>query len=290
MEKKLVLDKKSQTVIEYEPDNSIKKGYITIFSEIYNDIIKNKWLTYQLFKRDFIAMYKQSLVGIFWVFIMPVISVSTFIILKHSGIFITGKIRVPYSIYAITGIAIWQIFSTGLIISTNSLVKAGPMIVKINFSKKSLVIASMAQGMVNFLIQFVLIGILLIYYKILPGWNTLLFPVFLIPVILFTLGLAFIFALLNGVLRDIGNILPIAITFLMFLTPILYTKPSSGVLSYITKYNPLYYMISIPRDIILTGTLPSFQMFSTILSLSLITFTICTLGFHLTEPRIAERI
>jgi hypothetical protein len=51
----------TKTIITtYEPDNSLKKGYLAIFGEIFNELKKNRWLTYQLFKRDFLTIYKQS--------------------------------------------------------------------------------------------------------------------------------------------------------------------------------------------------------------------------------------
>jgi lipopolysaccharide transport system permease protein len=277
-------------VTTYEPDNSLKKGYLSIFTEISNDIKKNKWLTYQLFKRDFFALYKQSFIGVLWAFIIPLVSVGTFILLNRSGIFSIGDINVPYPIYAILGMAFWQLFSTGLITSSNSLVKAGSMIAKINFSKKSLVIASAGQSIVSFLIQLTLVIILFIYYKIAPSTAILLIPLFMIPIMLLTLGLGFIFSLLNGIVRDIGNILSILMTFLMFLTPILYAKPPTGILAQITNYNPLYYLTSVPRELVLTGTITEWKGFLISSAISIIIFVICLIVFHLTETRVAERI
>jgi len=147
MRKKLSGVQMTEIITTYEPDNSLKKGYLSIFSEIFNEIKKNRWLTYQLFKRDFFAIYKQSFIGILWALIIPLVSVGTFIILYRSGIFTIGDINVPYPIYAILGMAFWQLFSTGLVAASNSLVKAGSMIVKINFSKKALVIASTGQSL-----------------------------------------------------------------------------------------------------------------------------------------------
>ena len=279
-----------EIITTYEPDNSLKKGYLSIFSEILNEFKKNKWLTYQLFKRDFFALYKQSFIGVLWAFIIPLVSVGTFIILNRSGIFSIGDINVPYPIYAILGIAFWQLFSTGLITSSNSLVKAGSMIVKINFSKKSLVIASAGQSIVSFLIQITLVIILFIYYKITPSSAILLIPLFMIPIMLLTIGLGFIFSLLNGIVRDIGNILSILMTFLMFLTPILYAKPSTGILARITDYNPLYYLTSVPRELALTGTISEWKGFLISSTISIFIFIICLIVFHLTETRVAERI
>ncbi|MBN1638105.1 MAG: ABC transporter permease [Ignavibacteriales bacterium] len=280
----------SEIITTYEPDNSLKKGYLSIFSEIYNEFKKNRWLTYQLFKRDFFALYKQSFIGVLWVFIIPLVSVGTFILLNRSGIFSIGDINVPYPIYAILGMAFWQLFSTGLITSSNSLVKAGSMIAKINFSKKSLVIASAGQSIVSFLIQLTLVIILFIYYKIAPSAAILLIPLFMIPIMLLTLGLGFIFSLLNGIVRDIGNILSILMTFLMFLTPILYAKPSIGILARITNYNPLYYLTSVPRDLVLTGAITEWKGFLISSIISIFIFIICLVVFHLTETRVAERI
>lgn len=280
----------NNTIVTYEPDNSLKRGYSSIFSEIFNELKRNRWLTYQLFRRDFFAIYKQSFIGVFWAIIIPLISIGTFIILNHAGIFSIGDIDVPYPIYAILGLAFWQLFATGLIASSNSLVKAGSMIVKINFSKKSLVIASTGQSIISFLIQFILVGILFVCYRITPNIEILLIPIVIIPIMLLTLGLGFILSLINGIVRDVGNMLSIFVTFLMFLTPVLYAKPKMGILAPITKYNPLYYMVSAPRDLVLMGTISEWEGFLIAGIISVIIFIVCLIVFHLTETRVAERI
>jgi lipopolysaccharide transport system permease protein len=111
-----------------------------------------------------------------------------------------------------------------------------------------------------------------------------------IPIMLFTLGLGFILSLLNGIVRDIGNMLSILMTFLMFLTPVLYARPKTGILATVTNYNPLYYLISVPRELVLTGTFYDREGFFISSILSIAVFFVCILIFHLTEARIAERI
>jgi lipopolysaccharide transport system permease protein len=280
----------TEKITTYEPDNSLRKGYRSIFGEISNELKKNRWLTFQLFKRDFFAIYKQSFIGILWAVIIPIVSVGTFIVLNQSGVFAIGDIDVPYPIYAILGMAFWQLFSTGLIASSNSLVSAGSMITKINFSKKSLVIASTGQSIVSFLIQLLLIGILFVYYGIKPNVVILLIPITMIPMMLLTLGLGFILSILNGIMRDIGKIIAVLMTFLMFLTPVLYAKPTTGILATVTKYNLLYYLVSVPRELVLNGTISEWKGFLIASIASFIIFIICLIVFHLTETRVAERI
>lgn len=287
------MEHKSDAITTYEPDNSIKKGYLPIFREIFLEFKQNRWLTYQLFKRDFLTLYKQSFMGILWVFVFPLVSVGTFVILKHSGVFTVGEINVPYPIYAILGVAFWQLFAAGLIATSNSLVKAGSMIVKINFSKKSLVLASFGQAIISFLIQMILFSLLFLYYRLRPSIIILFLPLLVLPIIFLSLGLGFILSLLNGIFRDIANALSILLTFFMFLTPVLYVRPATGVLFHLTNYNILYYLVCVPRNILLTGIMNSSSdwngfFISTIISF--IFFIICLLVFHLTETRVTERI
>jgi lipopolysaccharide transport system permease protein len=280
----------SRLITTYEPDNSLKKGYRSIFPEIYNELKANRWLIFQLFKKDFLALYKQSFIGLMWAVIIPLVTVGTFVVLNGAGVFNTGAIAVPYALYAVLGVAIWQLFSAGIIASSNSLVLAGPMITKINFSLKSLVVASMGQSILSFLVGFCVVVVLLFYYRFVPSAGILLLPLLIIPIILLTLGLGFVSSLLNGILRDIGNVLSICMTFLLFLTPILYAKPTTGILAVVSTYNPLYYLVSVPRDLALTGVSPEWKGFALSSAFAATVFLVCLVFFHLTETRVTERV
>lgn len=286
----LLMPDDEQKITEYVPDNTLKNGYINIMSEISKEISQNRWLIWQLFKRDFLAVYKQSFLGILWAIIIPLLSVGTFIVLNRSGILDTGDIKLPYPVFAIAGMAFWQVFAVGIVAGANSLVKAGPMIIKINFSRKSLVISSTGQALIVVLILFVLLALMFLYYKTLPPPSFLLAPLFLIPIILLSLGLSFILSLLNGIARDFGNGISAVVNFLVFLTPVLYIKPETGILAVMTKYNPLYYLVSIPRDYILTGSFSDVNGYIISCVFAVAVFFVCIISFHITESKIAERI
>lgn len=280
----------AEKITIYEPDNSIKKGYVSLFKEMKEEVTSSKFLMWQLFKRDIKAVYKQSVLGIFWVLIVPAITLGTFIVLNRAGIFNAGDISVPYPIFALLGIIFWQLFATGLLATTNSLVAAGSMINKINFPREALVFSSLGQSLVAFLIQIVVLAILFIIYAEVPQWTIIFVPLTIIPILLLTLGLGMILSILNGVMRDIGKGLPIFTTFLMLMTPILYATPTGGIFGDVTKFNPLFYLTTAPRDLIIVGELsdPYGYLFSVLLSI--IVFSVCWIAFHLTETRISERI
>ena len=281
---------KNAIVTTYEPDNAIKKGLFCLINEIIVEIKSSRWLTYQLFLRSFFSMYKQSFLGIFWIILLPVVNVAVFAVLNNAGVFNIGEIQMPYPIYAITGITFWQIFAVGLGSSANALVSAGDMVTKINCSKKSLVIAPMGRTLVSLLIQLVLVGVLFLFYGTVPKLSIFLIPIVVVPIIFLTLGLGFLVAIINAIMRDIGNILSLGITFLMYLTPVLYAKPKIGILSHITKYNPMYHFVSTGRDLMFSGYIRDMKGFLFATFFSLVLFISALVIFHLTETRIAERI
>jgi lipopolysaccharide transport system permease protein len=95
---------------------------------------------------------------------------------------------------------------------------------------------------------------------------------------------------LNGILRDIGNVLSVCMTFLLFLTPILYAKPTTGILAVVATYNPLYYLVSVPRDLVLTGVSSEWKGFALSSAFAATVFLVCLVLFHLTETRVTERV
>ena len=281
---------KNEVITTYEPDNSIRSGLGSILADIFRELNDNRWLTYQLFKRDFSALYKQSFMGLMWVFIVPIFSVSTFIVLNRSGIFNVGEIDVPYPLYAVLGLSLWQLFSMGLSAQTGSLVEAGQMIKLINFSKKSLVIAAMGRALVAFGIQILLTAGLFVWYGLRPHPAALFLPLAILPLIFLMLGCGFILSILNAAMRDVGNAMSMLMTFFMFLTPILYARPRQGVLATITDLNPIYYLIAGPRDLVLKGSMQDPGGYWASAGFSAAVFLVCIVVFHLTETRITERV
>lgn len=291
----------SDDVVSYEPDNSLRRGFFSLVGDIGRELVDNRWLTYQLFKRDMFAFYKQSLLGAVWIIFVPLITVGTFILLRSSGVVAVGDLSAPYPIYAGLGVAVWQLFAQGILSGASSLVMGGDMIARINFSKKSLVLASLGRTLVTFAVLVLLVVALFVVYaargyEYSPHLGLLLVPFALLPMILLTLGIGFWLALVNGLVRDVGTVMSVLVTFLLLLTPVLYQRPplvgggTARVLSTITEYNPLYYLVSAPRDLVLQGALAEPQGFYVSSAVAVGLFALTLLGFHLTESRIAERI
>ncbi len=98
----------------------------------------------------------------------------------------------------------------------NALTSAGDMLIRIKFSRKSLVLASVGRSVVTFLIQTILIILLFVVFKFIPANTIILFPLIIIPILLFTLGLGLILSILNSIVRDTGNLLSVILMLGMY--------------------------------------------------------------------------
>jgi lipopolysaccharide transport system permease protein len=274
----------------YEPDAQLKRGWFSLWRDMINEMISSRELIWRLFLRDFMAKYKQAVFGFLWAIIMPLTIIGGFSFLNKAGLFNIGRTDIPYPAFALLSLSVYQLFARGLGVASNSIIDAGAMVVKINFAKESLVIASFAQAVFEFLIQLGLLVIIFFVYRIVPSWKIIFFPLTLVPLIFLTIGLGFIFSLLAALMRDIPNMITLLTTFLLLLTPVLYPPQTEGPLAILAGINPLAILINGARDIVIKGYLSQPLPYFLASFFSLFIFAICWQIFHLVEPRIAERV
>lgn len=268
-----------------------KKGVFYTTRLMWRELVSARELTWRLFVRDFSAKYRQSVLGILWAVLMPLAIVCMFIGMRGSGVLSIGDVGVPYVLYAVVGITIWNLFTVGLTAAVNSMIQAGPMVVKINFPKSAVVLAASGQGLVEFIIRTVLITFVFVYYGIAPSpLGATAGVLLLLPIYLLTLGLGFVFSLVAGVLRDITSVLNIVLMTGMFLTPILYPITGESLLAKANVYNPFNYLVNVPRDYILSGTAAGLTGFWASAAVSMVIFFLGWRLFYLAQTKIAERI
>lgn len=277
-------------VVEYVPDRAAQRGWLSSWADMYSEVERVRQIAWAMYVRDFKALYRQSALGYFWAVFTPLLTVGLFVYLNGSGLLSVGSISVPYVVYVVAGMAFWQLFATGLTAATNSLVVSGSMLTKVNFPKESLVVAGYGAAAVPFAIQLLFASALMIGLSVPLSWGMLLALPAAVPLICIALGLGFALSLLNGVLRDVGTALPSLMSFLLFVTPVMYEMPQTGFAATLASMNPLYYLVAVPRDLLISGTTNALSGYlpSTVGAVLLL-----GLGwqlFHLAEGRLAERI
>jgi len=274
----------------YSSESIYRQGIGNIIRMMISDFSKSSELIWRLFLRDFTSRHKQSLLGWLWIVLMPLMTMGTFLLLNMSGIIKIGRIDIPYPIFGLMSFSIWNIFSNGLAITTNSVTGAGGLVQKINFSKDSLVFASFGQVVIDFLIRAVLtLGIFLLYGRV-PLTSFFLFPIVLLPLVFLTLGVGMMTSLLQAISKDIVSFVNLGTGFLLLLMPVMYSAEQVGVLGKLNAVNPLYYLVIVPRDIMLYGEVHHLAGFIVSGIFGLTVFIFGWMFFYLSQTKLAERI
>jgi lipopolysaccharide transport system permease protein len=271
----------------YTPHCQLGLGW-AVWREMLQELIESRELTWRFYLRDFSARYRQSLLGYIWAIVPVLVTVVTFSWLNRTKVLPIAGTGLPYPLFVLLGMTVWQLLANGLTGTTQSLVNAGSLITKINFPRETLVIAAFGQSVFEFLIRIALVALGFALYRVTPCWTVVLIPLAMIPLCFFTLGLGFLLALINGVMRDAGQIVTFLLTFWMFLTPVVYPAKNPG--SLLNVLNPVSPFVIAAQDLTSQGHLTQPGHFAIGCLVSFIIFALGWRLFHLTETRIAERV
>lgn len=190
------------------------------------DLWSYRELLYFLTWRDVKVRYKQTLLGVIWAILQPLLTmlIST-LVFGYLGGFGAKTGGIPYPIFAYAALLPWTFFSNAIATSGNSLVGSANLITKVYFPRMIIPGAAVAAGLVDFFIAFVLLIGLMLYYKVVLTWNLLLFPGLVLLTSLLALGVGMWLSALNVKYRDIRFALPFIVQIWMFASPVFY--PSS---------------------------------------------------------------
>lgn len=192
----------------------------------FRDLWAYRELLYFLTWRDVKVRYKQTVLGIAWAILQPLLTMLiSSLIFGYLGGFGKRTGGIPYPVFAYAALLPWTFFSNAITSSGNSLVGSANLITKVYFPRMIIPGAAVAAGLVDFFIAFILLVGLMLYYKIALTWNLLLFPGLMLLTTLLALGVGMWLSALNVKYRDIRFALPFIVQLWMFVSPVLY--PSS---------------------------------------------------------------
>jgi lipopolysaccharide transport system permease protein len=180
-------------------------------------------LFFSLVTRDIKVRYRQTLVGVGWAVLQPLL-----IMLVLTAVF-GGSARipsdgVPYPLFAYAGLLAWTFFANAVFTSSNSLVGNAPLITKIYFPRLLVPIAAVAARLVDFAIAFVLLAGLMVWYRASFTSQLWAMPVLVLLATVLALACGVWLSALNVKYRDVNVALPHVLQLVMFATPVFYSS------------------------------------------------------------------
>lgn len=218
---------------------------------------KYRDLIYQLVRRDIVARYKRSFLGVAWTMLNP-LGTMLIMVIVFSQVFDRAD---NYAAYVLTGVICWTMFSQSTTMAMSSMVWGSALFKQIYVPRTAFVVSTIMASMVNFVISLVPLAIVYIITGVTLKTSALLFPVSMLFLFAFSLGIGLLVSSLAVFFPDVADLYPVVLTAWMYLTPIImpldfYKKILNGLLLYI---NPFYYIVNFFRILMLDGFVPHLQ-------------------------------
>lgn len=207
----------------------------------WRDLWRYRELFYILSWRDLKVRYKQTVIGVAWSVLRPLLTMMIFT-------FVFGKIArfpvpegVNYAVLVFAGLLPWQFFATGLSEASNSLIGNERLISKVYFPRMIIPAASVITSLVDFMISLGLMFILLVWFGITPSVNLVLLPFFVLMAFIASFGVGVWLTALNVKYRDFKHVVPFLVQLGLYISPVGFTSEIASSL-FPEKYRLLYYI------------------------------------------------
>lgn len=277
------------TTVVYTPESQMRSPS-RLLRSMWKDLKASRELAWRLFVRDISAKYRQSILGVFWAFLPPIIAGLVFIILQSKKVVNFGETDIPYPVFVLIGTTLWQLFVESLNAPLSTVIQAKPMLAKINFPREALIVSAFYQILFSLLIKsFIIVGVFLIF-RVQVTFGLLLAPLAILVLILMGISLGLLLTPLGTLYTDIQSGLMMGTQFLFFVTPVVYPPPQTFPYSLIAILNPISPILIGARDLLTKGVLTNAYPFFVVSGLTILTLFTAWVIYRLALPIIIERM
>jgi len=234
------------------------------------DLWRYRELVFFLTWRDILVRYKQTVLGAGWAILQPLINMVVLSVIFGSfAKMSTGGI--PRPIFTFAALLPWGLFSKALSDAGRSILANRSMITKIYFPRLIIPLSSVLGGVVDFGIQFLILILMMVYYRILPTSAAWTLPLFTLLALTTALGFGMWLSALNALYRDVGHILPVLTQLWLLISPVGYSAQDVVPLQWQVVYalNPMVGVVEGFRWALLGAAPPSPLVLAASITISL---------------------
>jgi lipopolysaccharide transport system permease protein len=273
----------------YTPESPLRRP-AKFVREMVADLLRSRELASRLFIRDLRAQYRHSVLGYVWVIAPPLLASLPFIFLNASGVMRMAETPIPYAAFAVVGTVIWQTFTDALNSPLRVMNASRAMLTRISFPREAILLSGLMQVGFSFLVRLLLLAAVFVTFSLTVPATAPLFLVGMMSVALTGFAIGVVVTPAGLLYGDVQQALPLASTFLMLLTPVLYPRPASGLAAAIAALNPLTPLVTTTRDWLTIGAAEHLASF---VAISAATVTFLALGwilYRVSLPHLVARL
>ncbi len=238
--------------------------------------------------KDIRGKYKNSVLGIIWSFLNPLLQIAVYAIVFP----LIMKSSLPnYTVFLCCGLIPWNFFSSAISRTSFTMIENGNIIKKVFFPREILPLSVVTSEAINFVISTIIILAFVLGYGMGLSKFIIFYPLVLLIQYFLLIGISFVVSSVTVYFRDLQHFIGIALQLLFYATPIVYAPDSIPAnFQWILQYNPMTYVINAYRDIFYYQQMPDFMSLVMVLVGSLIFCVIGYLIFNKLQKRFAEEI
>ena len=188
--------------------------------QYWRDLWHYRELFYILAWRDIAVRYKQTVVGVLWALIQPLLTMVVMTVIFGKVAQLPAPGSVPYAIMVFAAMLPWQFFSTSLSSSSQSLVGNANLISKVYFPRMIIPAGAVITSFVDFLISFTILAGMMVWFQFWPDWRILTLPLFMAMAFLAAIGPGLLITALNVKYRDFRYVIPFLVQFGLYISPV----------------------------------------------------------------------
>src|SRR4051812_37961311 len=185
----------------------------------WRDLFRYRELFYFLAWRDVLVRYKQTVIGVLWAVLRPLLTMIVFTFV-FSRIAKLPAEAVPYPVMVFTAMLPWQLFATSLSEGSTSLITNSNLISKVYFPRLIVPASAVIVSFVDFIISMALLGIMMAIYKVWPGWPLVALPIFTVTAMLASAGAGTWLSALTVKYRDFRYVVSFIVQFGLYVSPV----------------------------------------------------------------------
>jgi lipopolysaccharide transport system permease protein len=243
-----------------------------------------------LAERDLKVRYKQTFFGVAWALIQPLVAMMLFVVILGRGLGIPSE-GVPYSAFAMAGLAIWFPFNTAMGAAAESLVRDPELVTKVYFPRLLAPLAAILAPAVDLVIAMAIAVVVALAVGIDPHPAMLLLPLCCVAALVVSAAFGLWLSALNVLYRDVRYALGFMLQLLFFASPVVYPSSVAGTgWEYVFAINPLAGLIDVVRWSLLDVPAPSPGLLLISLATTVVMLLTGLLFFRRTERQFADRI
>ncbi|AFC99375.1 ABC-type polysaccharide/polyol phosphate export system, permease component [Methanocella conradii HZ254] len=250
----------------------------------YRGLIKKLAIT------DLKVRYKNSVLGILWSLLQPLMMFLVLLIV-FTGLMLNRSIE-HYPLFLLLGIIGWGFFDKATGFSLGSVVGKPQLVKKIYFPREVLVISACLTALMMSLIEFIVFGFFMLAFGVLPTWLVIFFPIVLLIEFMLALGVSLAISSLNVIWRDVQWIWPVVMQAGFFLTPIMYSLDLFNGIphAWVLQLNPMTAILDSMRYIFINRPAPILNDMAYATAFALVMMAIGVFIFSRLEPRFGEEV